>query len=186
MYRSNPRGTIPPPDSLSFPDWLDFVCDLLVTELGRYLEERRPWTDASPTRPGVLRRFLDRPELPVDEDPFARDISTVDMQALHHQPALCPADLECHSDRHGVVGRFEDPDRTRDLAVADGPCSADVSELTCHRRPVPREAPSPTVVAAKKPAEPGGFAEGDAVRKPAPEGTSEDPEEVGDPVADAR
>jgi hypothetical protein len=79
--------------------------------------------------------MVDRHELTVHDDPSARDAAPVDMEAPHRQAALGPADLRGHPDRHRMVGRFEDPDCTRDLAVADRAGRADVGKN--HQRPQP-------------------------------------------------
>jgi hypothetical protein len=52
----------------------------------------------------------------------------VDAQAPHRQPFRIPPHLE----RHRVVGRVEDPDRTRDLALRDRAGHADVCEVSRH------------------------------------------------------
>jgi hypothetical protein len=67
---------------------------------------RRPALAQSRATSG--RSILDRHKPPVDVDPSARDVGTMDMQAPHRQAALGPADLRRHPDRHRLVGHFED------------------------------------------------------------------------------
>ena len=78
--------------------------------------DRQPW----PGRPTCQKanpavsscRALDRHKPPVDDDPSARDVGTVDAQAPHRQAALGPADRRRDPDRHRLVERFEDPDQS--------------------------------------------------------------------------
>jgi hypothetical protein len=49
---------------------------------------------------------LDRHKPPVDDDPSARDVGTVDTQAPHRQAALGPAARRHHPDRHRVSNPF--------------------------------------------------------------------------------
>src|SRR5208337_3342705 len=55
-----------------------------------------------------------------------------DPERPNRQPVLVMSAARCLADRHGLVDRFEHPDRAGDVSVADRPVVADVGEVPGH------------------------------------------------------
>jgi hypothetical protein len=71
----------------------------------------------------------------IDDHPSARHVVAPDREPPHRQAALGPATREGRADRHRVVGRVGDSDRTRDLSIPDGAGPADAREaFLCQKR----------------------------------------------------
>jgi hypothetical protein len=78
--------------------------------------------------PISIRWLEDDEEWP--DDPSARHVGTVDVQAPDRQTALGPADRRRDPDRHRLVERFENADGPGELAVADRTRTAGVGEVS--------------------------------------------------------
>jgi hypothetical protein len=64
-----------------------------------------------------------RPEIPIDDDPPALDGLAPDRQRPHCKPTPLPPNAGRLADGHGVVRRFENPDRAGQGIIPDGPFS---------------------------------------------------------------
>jgi hypothetical protein len=82
--------------------------------------------------PRLLAVSLPWPELPISDDPTADELLLVDPQSPHRQPVLIPGQAVSFADRHELVERFENADRSGYVSVPNGAFLADVGEVSRH------------------------------------------------------
>jgi len=58
-------------------------------------------------------------KLPINDDPSARNLLLADPKRPHRQPVLIPGQAVSFADRHELVGRFENANRSRYVSVPD-------------------------------------------------------------------
>src|SRR5208337_4875306 len=77
------------------------------------------WLDTLVASNARLVRLLRRLELAIDDDRSARNLFLADPERPHRQPVLVMGAARCFPDRHELVERFENADRSGYVSVPD-------------------------------------------------------------------